>query len=955
MANEQSVNAFIEWIKAWDFDAIFYSVIAAFIFAFLLSWAIFFKKIKERCNNLIAKRKYIKLLHEDCSHLIVVGKRQGHSMDKAFVDLDVVKSDLMTKNGKGEIDLWDLDSTTFGTSVLVGGPGAGKSTIVKQKILNNIKRHKWGPLPFFIRLRDYVGFDKIEDALLKELAQAGFAAPEMILNQLLLQPGLCILDGLDEVKPANKKKIIEDINTFYHKYYSKKGILVVTCRREAYLDIPLDIPIILEVRPLRDDQIKEFSKKWPPGFPHGKSAQTFWQDLTATPKIQELARSPLLLVGGLMQYTESNLGVSDERYKYLERVGDWLISDWATAQGHPPDPFRSLYDRILPKLAFEMQTRNTAEIPIEDVEKLFEKWLPSYGISNSHTASDVISSLRTQTGIIISEDLHHIVFCQFGLQEYFASLEVNLKIDSENIKKLTPLSWWREPILLAVAQQKDPDAYLNSLFDLDPILAAAAVSECPTPSIEQQNRAIAVCIREADSINGAIKTPIVQLLRKVDGKEEKTLIEKLEERLTGPEKIAKFVGLIFATAGTQKTNEALSRHPEVWAVCLIDAGYLSDSFESLLFHWVKQGTEPQCFQAADALFENSNSHNFFHLLELLPELSKNKADHIAKSFLKLLLKRSKAQFRISFSGMLGIIINCVPYIKKPESFIKHYCDLEDIEFVHRARLKYTFSQTNIFHIVAICHLCSKIKSENKRYIVKTLKKLVYRSKDWCIDFPIIFCLFAAAFAQISFITSNIVYKHSCATLSSFLLLLAIAKPQPWSIFKKFKKKINRQVNYITAFLFAICCFCVICLILEPITCINLFKLFAKIAPVLIFSLGVLLLEPLKSVNVNEIEYYQPRFFRPRSYSFYSIYPKDSAIKRRYFLYCFFLILFNAVSIFIIGKINSMQISTTVSSLILVFSFYITIIVLLGHIRINRALEKSEQYLIQESLKKINKT
>jgi hypothetical protein len=383
--------------------------------------------------------------------------------------------------------------------------------------------------------------------------------------QELLRSGkcFCVLDGLDEVRPQLRSKVTSDINSLYHKYFTQNNRLIVTCRKEAYRRILLDIPVVIEVRPLSDQQIQRFAEKWPLGYPKSKSPETFWRDLTATPRILELARSPLLLVGGLVQYTESNIGIPEERFEYLGRVARWLVSDWATAQGHPPDPYRQVYDRLLSKLAYYLHKAQKSDIKHSEAVSLFEEWLPVFGRADT-SPTDIIDSIATRTGILVGDDKNFLVFAQFGLQEYFASLEVIQEIGTEHLGDLKPIEWWREVILLSVAQQREPTPILESLFNNNPLIAASAVAECPTPSTLMQEKAIDACMSSVDSGDKAASSSIILLLRKVEGNIELEFCKKLEDRLGTGEPIDSVVGIALATAGTSSATNALAKHPEVW-------------------------------------------------------------------------------------------------------------------------------------------------------------------------------------------------------------------------------------------------------------------------------------------------------------------------------------------------------------------------------------------------------
>jgi hypothetical protein len=325
-------------------------------------WKGGFRRIYRKCRLLHGIRKYTRELKRDVSALIIIGKREGFDLSKVYVDIDVAPSDLMGKvPGAAE--------RIPNVLVLVGGPGAGKSTYVKKQIVDHLTyfctplAFRQSNIPFFIRLREYSRGASIEELLIRKLEAAGIKNGKEVVRAELRGPlCLCVLDGLDEVRPDAQKEAYDAINTFYQTYFEgrESGRLIVTCRKEAYRSIPLLIPTVWEVVPLNDRQIQMFAKSWPLGFPANKSSEGFWSDLTASPKILEVSRSPLLLVGSLLLYTESNLGIPGERVKFLEKIQNTLVEDWGTAQGHPPDPRRVAYAPVLANMALRMHEKKTA-------------------------------------------------------------------------------------------------------------------------------------------------------------------------------------------------------------------------------------------------------------------------------------------------------------------------------------------------------------------------------------------------------------------------------------------------------------------------------------------------------------------------------------------------------------------------------------------------------------------
>lgn len=758
-----------------DWTAIAYSFVASVLFALVVRWLHLWSAFRRLLSRRRGMRRYRRELRQECEHLIVVGRRAGFSMKSTFVEMDIAKSDLMRKSGDEDAEhhLWS------GAVVIVGGPGAGKSTVVKHRLLRTLDRFG-APAPLFLRLRDYVGFDSIEAALVHRLRSAGIGDADETLARILQTPSfLCVLDGLDEVKQDHRPHVVSDINAFFHKRCQRGASLIVTCRKEAYRDTPLDIPTILEVRPLSDSQIQQFAKNWPLGYPQGKSAETFWRDLSSTPKIHELARSPLLLVGGLMQYTESNQGIPGERYQYLQRVASWLIADWSTAQGHPPDPLRPLYDRILPRLAIEMHERKVAELDLAAAQQLITTWLPLFGFADRE-ASAVVDSIRTRTGILVVDDRHRLVFAQFGLQEFFASLEITQRVSPAAMAQLTPVPWWRETILLAVAQQRDPSTWLDALFAANPFLATAAVAECPTPSDAQQRRAVSASIVGIDKADESITGSLVPLLRKVRGAFEEQLCSELERRLTDRRKRARIVGLALATAGTQAATEVLARHPEIWAECLASAGYLSASFETLLLGWVEAGSDEQSAHAANMLVHRLRGEVLDRLLGLLPRLSSKKANHVASVLLAQMAAEPADPTDFGVTIGMSRMSQCAAYVLDPRQFVEAYSRrMTDPAGGARSRYRRLYSDPRGPGPVLTALLL--YADDKKRRLAHNIEARLNASIAWRVDRDLILgCLIGAGFLTDS-TAQGVIGKVLLGALLLGVILIAGTglAPLPW--------------------------------------------------------------------------------------------------------------------------------------------------------------------------------
>jgi len=513
---------------------------------------------------------------------------------------------------------------------------------VKKELLDELNS-KSRPIPFFLRLRDYEKGSSIEELLASHLKNYRIHDVELWVREFLREATpLCVLDGLDEVRPQILTDAYEAITRFYKTFFvsASPGRLIVTCRKEAYRSVPLPISDIWEVRPLDDDQIQSFAKNWPLGYPEGRNAIEFWNDLSASEKILEVSRSPLLLVGTLLLYSESGLGIPGHRLKYLDKIKRTLIEEWATKQGQPPDPLRDAYTPVLSTIALEMHNRNITELERRDCLALLPSILPQYGIEATRS-EDFLNSLITRTGILVRDAIRtHLIFVQFTLQEYFASLRLAAH-QPEQLAALEPIGWWREAILLSIAQQSDPTAFAKALFKTSPLVGALAVAEAPTPSLSLQGEAIAISLEQLDAGKGESAPALVALARKVAGGLATKLCDALEARLENVnETLAASAGRILATAGTDAATDVLSRHPKSWAG-LVSVSTLSSNFDKHLAEWVATPDHSNWGEAAELLVRARGVHRIDTITSMLDGLPSERASQLAFVTLRLLCEHER--------------------------------------------------------------------------------------------------------------------------------------------------------------------------------------------------------------------------------------------------------------------------------------------------------------------------
>ncbi|MCH9682709.1 MAG: SUMF1/EgtB/PvdO family nonheme iron enzyme [Deltaproteobacteria bacterium] len=433
--------------------------------------------------------------------------RQGLNLDDLYVPLEAVvdrglhghealcgdehataaHGDPRLAGQRREIALHDAfaqDSTRRGV-VLLGDPGSGKTTHLKQVLLKVIRDGPEsiglpvGTVPIFLSLRDAP-----KHAIdLRALIQTEVSGPahnvEGDLGQRLCKRGrlLLLLDGLDEVADAGQRESvarwIETISTDAPDCY-----FVVSCRYAGYTaEVALDDTFLeLHLRPLDDARMQTFVKRWYAEVEKAslvdpeeaaRQAQLQSDDLlealadtefTAVARVYAMTRNPLLLTAICLVHRDRGR-LPKARAELYDQCIKVLLERWKTRLPEPmtPEEARQVMQPVAGWMhAKDKRTRATAA----ELKPAVERGLSTVS-RVTMGAEKFLKSIRDDSGLLTGWGPDSYGFMHLGFQEYLTAGFVRREAFRKP-RKLWRLaerfgdSWWREVILLLVALRDPP-------------------------------------------------------------------------------------------------------------------------------------------------------------------------------------------------------------------------------------------------------------------------------------------------------------------------------------------------------------------------------------------------------------------------------------------------------------------------------------------------------------------
>lgn len=409
--------------------------------------------------------------------------RSSKGLLSIYIELDTFLMPLRTHIDQTERNnVIPLEEALFANSnhsVVLGQPGAGKTTSMKKLCMNYFSGqslHGYN-FPIVLNLREMKGSDHdstiqrrlmtifpykltVSDTAKKafrddEIASLATELLAAALDELKL---LVILEGFDEIQTSElKESILRELRTLTSKLEKTK--LVITCRTGEF-NYSLHRCDVFEISPLSSQQIATFAEKW---IGH-ENAMRFLEDMRRSP-FWDTAIKPLSLAHLCAIY--ERIGSIPDRPKTVYRkVVTLLLEEW--------DEQRSIkrmsqYSSFEADRKFEFLTHLSFFLTVNGRSTAFsqEQLVEAY-ISicrNFHLPEDqatrVASEIETHTGLFVQSGFRKYEFVHKSLQEYL-SAEYIVKLPSFEIIA-NYIDILGAELAVAVSISSNPSLYLADL------------------------------------------------------------------------------------------------------------------------------------------------------------------------------------------------------------------------------------------------------------------------------------------------------------------------------------------------------------------------------------------------------------------------------------------------------------------------------------------------------------
>jgi formylglycine-generating enzyme required for sulfatase activity len=377
--------------------------------------------------------------------------------------------------------------------VLVGDPGAGKSTFLRRIAFAACKAHLGQdaldaanllprPCPFPILIRAAT----LAEFIRTHRCTADYPVDEHDPAWLTHFPGvgdqlggdsLLMLDGLDEVAdPVRRKNIARLLDKAARKYESAR--IVATSRPPAYGGETV-IPgfVTVQIGPLEDEAISAFLENWcralhGEGDGAGDLKSELLDAIESRREIRDMAVNPVMLTA-LAALHWNRVRLPDQRSELYESVLDWLAKAREEVRHTPPKQCLDLMQHLAYTMHSDPKGKQVEITRYKAAQVLAPRFRDVAEDQQHAAAEQFLDAEETESGIIIRRG-NSLRFWHLTFQEYLAARALAFRhADRQRLLfeegKLYQPDWRETVLLLAgVLCKNDPepiDGFLAEVLD----------------------------------------------------------------------------------------------------------------------------------------------------------------------------------------------------------------------------------------------------------------------------------------------------------------------------------------------------------------------------------------------------------------------------------------------------------------------------------------------------------
>lgn len=393
--------------------------------------------------------------------------------NQSSTELDVFR-DIISNRGKKErvgmnaTSLFKSQSRT----VLLGGPGSGKSTFLKYTLLKELQADSVLQIPILLPLNE---LDQRNKSVLENLVQildhCGIVSARGLLTALLRAGRVRVLiDGLDEVRLDDRIQIVREINQLMARY--RTCSFIITCRTAGY-EYWFGDCRHYEVQRFSKRSITAFVLRW--FSSERKKARELLAQILPSARMRDLCSSPLMISIVCIGF-DAGIDLSNNRAEIYKDAIDALLRKWDASRSiYRDNIYRSLTPKRREDLLCDLASRTFVnnQIVIQDAQakeivSRFLKTMPtSPDISVDNDAEIVLRAIETQHGLIEKRSIQfwafaHLTFQEFFVAQYLASRDLESRTSA--VRTYIDKPEWREVIMLTAALLPNADDFVLEIL-----------------------------------------------------------------------------------------------------------------------------------------------------------------------------------------------------------------------------------------------------------------------------------------------------------------------------------------------------------------------------------------------------------------------------------------------------------------------------------------------------------